>query len=201
METTGMSLFVFAGASQFIAVSRLGAGAGVYSVVLTTFVVNSRHMLMTSALARYFPGLALKKMIPLSGQVTDESFALAMSDTSRIAGKPDYLMALQMTAYGAWVTGSVAGALFGSVIDSASFGIPFAMTALFICLLVMQVTKRLHLVVAVTAGIIALGLQGVLPNNLHIIIAAVGASAVGLWLSSRRGGSNNGWPEPKAGNR
>lgn len=186
LETIGMSLIVFAGASQFIAVSMVGAGAGIYSIILTTLIVNSRHVLMTSALARYFERLPLSRLIPLSGQVTDESFAVAMSDPSKIAGKPDYLIALQMTAYSSWVAGSAVGAIFGSLIDSASYGIPFAMTALFICLLVIQLTRRLHVIVACVAGVLALGLQEVLPNNLHIIIAAIGAATTGLWLSLKR---------------
>lgn len=195
LETAGMSVFVFAGASQFIAVSMLGAGAAAFPVILTTFIVNSRHVLMTSALARYFKGLPLRKVVPLSGQVTDESFAVAMADTSLIAGRPNYLMALQMTAYSSWITGSVIGALFGSIIDSNSYGIPFAMTALFICLLVMQVRNRVHIIVAAVAGVLALGFHGLLPNNLHIIIAAVGASAAGLWLSRQRGAVSRPWKE------
>ena len=199
LETAGMSIFVFAGASQFIAVSMLGAGAAAFSVILTTFIVNSRHVLMTSALARYFKGLPLRKVVPLSGQVTDESFAVAMADTSLIAERPHYLMALQMTAYSSWVIGSVIGALFGSIIDSALYGIPFAMTALFICLLVMQVRNRVHIIVAVAAGVLALGLQGLLPNNLHIIIATIGAALAGLWLSRRRAAVSRPWKEEEVG--
>jgi predicted branched-subunit amino acid permease len=104
-------------------------------------------------------------------------------------------MALQMTAYGSWVSGSIIGALFGSIIDSSSYGIPFAMTALFICLLVMQIRNRLHVIVAVTAGVLALGLQGILPNNLHLIIAATGAAGTGLWLTLRRETMNGVWSE------
>lgn len=195
LETAGMSIFVFAGASQFIAVSMLGAGAAAFPIIITTFIVNSRHVLMTSALARYFKGLPLKKVIPLSGQVTDESFAVAMADSSLVVGRPNYLMALQMTAYSSWVGGSIIGALFGSIIDSASYGIPFAMTALFICLLVMQIRNRVHIVVAFVAGVLALGLQGMLPNNLHIIIAAIGAALAGLWLSQRRHSVQSPWAE------
>lgn len=195
LETAGMSIFVFAGASQFIAVSMLGAGAAAFPIIITTFIVNSRHVLMTSALARYFNGLPLKKIIPLSGQVTDESFAVAMADTSLIAGRPNYLMALQMTAYSSWVIGSIIGALFGTVIDSNSYGIPFAMTALFICLLVIQVRNRVHIFVALTAGLLALSLHGMLPNNLHIIIATAGAASAGLWLSQRRNSLKTPWAE------
>jgi 4-azaleucine resistance transporter AzlC len=185
LETGAMSLFVFAGASQFIAVGMLASGAAILPIILTTFAVNLRHLLMSSAIAPYFKGLPLKKLVPLSAQLTDESFAMAMADTSKITGRPVYLIALQFTAYSAWFSGSVIGALFGSLINSASFGIPFAMTALFICLLVLQVKSKAHLAVALAAGVLALSFKGVLPNNLFIVAAAVIAPLIGLWLSQR----------------
>jgi len=53
LEIGLMSVIVFAGSSQFIAVSMLAAGASVFSIVTTTFIVNLRHFLMSSALAVY----------------------------------------------------------------------------------------------------------------------------------------------------
>jgi len=186
VETGAMSLIVFAGASQFIAVGMLASGIAVVPIIITTFAVNLRHFLMSSAVAPHFQGQPLRKLIPLSAQLTDESFAIAMADTARISGHPHYLMALQVTAWLAWFSGSVAGALFGSLIDSASFGIPFAMTALFICLLVLQIKSRAHVAVAVVAGALALGFKGLLPNNLYIVAAAVLAPIIGLVLAQGR---------------
>jgi 4-azaleucine resistance transporter AzlC len=185
-ETGAMSLIVFAGASQFIAVGMLASGIAAVPIILTTLAVNSRHLLMSSAIAPYFKGLPLNKVIPLAAQLTDESFAVAMSDTAKISGRPNYLIALQMTAWLAWFSGSLAGALFGSLIDSTSFGIPFAMTALFICLLVIQIKSRAHLAVALVAGALALSFKGILPNNLFIVAAAIAAPIVGLWLTWKR---------------
>ncbi|APV44577.1 4-azaleucine resistance probable transporter AzlC [Dehalogenimonas formicexedens] len=186
LETGAMSLMVFAGASQFIAVGMLSAGIAAVPIIITTLAVNSRHLLMSSAIAPYFKGLSLKRVVVLASQLTDESFAVAMADTSKIAGRPSYQMGLQITAWLAWFTGSLTGAVFGSVIDSASFGIPFAMTALFICLLVIQIKSRTHLLVAMAAGMLALSLKGVLPNNLFIVAAAIIAPICGLLLSQRR---------------
>ena len=186
METGAMSFIVFAGASQFIAVGMLASGIATLPIILTTLAVNSRHLLMSSAIAPHFKGQPLKKLIPLTALLTDESFALAMADTAKVSGRPHYLIALQATAWLAWVSGSLIGALFGSLIDSASFGIPFAMTALFICLLVIQIKSRAHLAVALIAGALALSLKGILPNNLFIVAAAIIAPLVGLWLIQKR---------------
>ena len=186
IETGAMSLIVFAGASQFIAVGMLASGIATLPIILTTFAVNLRHLLMSSAIAPHFKGLPLKKLIPLTAQLTDESFAVAMADTAKIDGRPYYLMALQMAAWLAWFCGSVVGAVFGSLIDRGSFGIPFAMTALFICLLALQLKSRAHLAVAVVAGVLALSFKGLLPNNLDIVAAAIAAPLAGLWLVKRR---------------
>jgi 4-azaleucine resistance transporter AzlC len=186
VETGVMSLMVFAGASQFIAVGMLSAGIASLPIILTTLAVNSRHLLMSSALAPFFKGLSLKKVIVLSAQLTDESFAVAMADTSRMSGRPNYQIALQVTAWSAWFTGSLIGGVFGSLIDSSSFGIPFAMTALFICLLVIQIKSRIHLVVAVAAGALALSFKGLLPNNLFMVAAAIIAPLFGLVLTQKR---------------
>ena len=186
LETGAMSLMVFAGASQFIAVGMLSTGIATLPIILTTLAVNSRHLLMSSAIAPFFKGLSLKKVVVLSAQLTDESFAVAMADTSKISGRPNYQIALQVTAWLAWFSGSLIGALFGSLIDSASFGIPFAMTALFICLLMIQIKSRAHLAVAVGSGLLALSLKGILPNNLFIVAAAIIAPIIGLLLTQKR---------------
>jgi 4-azaleucine resistance transporter AzlC len=186
VETGVMSLMVFAGASQFIAVGMLSSGIATLPIILTTLAVNSRHLLMSSAIAPFFKGLSVKKVVVLSAQLTDESFAVAMADTSKMSGRPNYQIALQVTAWTVWFTGSLIGGVFGSLIDSASFGIPFAMTALFICLLVIQIKSRVHLAVAVAAGALALSFKGILPNNLFIVAAAIIAPLFGLALTQKR---------------
>ena len=71
-----MSAIVFAGSSQFIAVSMLGAGAAPPSIILTTFAVNLRHVLMSSALAVHLHGVSRRFLSLFAYGVTDESFAV-----------------------------------------------------------------------------------------------------------------------------
>ena len=52
IEVWGMSLLVFAGASQFVAVPMLAAGASPLAIVVTTYVVNMRHYLMAAKIGR-----------------------------------------------------------------------------------------------------------------------------------------------------
>ena len=79
LEIGLMSVIVFAGSSQFIAVSMLSGGASMVSIVATAFVVNLRHFLMSSALAVYLKNSDRKKLTFFSYGITDESFAVNLN--------------------------------------------------------------------------------------------------------------------------
>ena len=187
LEITLMSLFVYAGASQFIAVEMVSRGIGGWPILLTTFLVNFRHFLMSSSLFLYFSNHSLRTLGLLSAQLTDESFALAMSDTSKIVNRPLYLFGLQATAQFAWVGGSLLGGLFAGLIDPQGFGLVFALPGLFICLLTLQVKSRPHFWVVIVAGISSLLLKGVLPGNWYVVLAALLASGCGILIESVKG--------------
>jgi 4-azaleucine resistance transporter AzlC len=180
IEAGSMSLIVYAGASQFIAVEMISKGVPWFTIVLTTFFINLRHLLMSSTLSLYFNRNSLRTLGLLSAQLTDESFAVAMADPSKISNRPRYLLALQMTSQLAWISGSVAGALFGSFIKSSAYGIPFALPALFICLLVFQLKTKIHFWVMGLAGVFSLLLKEMLPGNWYMVTAALIASIAGL---------------------
>ena len=127
IEVGFMSLLVYAGASQFIAIEMISKGISWFPIVIATFFVNLRHLLMSSTLSLYFQKNRVRTFSLLSAQLTDESFAVAMSNTSKITNRPSYLFGLQMTSQFAWIAGSIGGALFGKLIDHKEYGIPFAL--------------------------------------------------------------------------
>ncbi len=185
LEAGSMSFLVYAGASQFIAVEMISKGMVWFSIILTTFFINLRHLLMSSTLSLYFNGNRIQTLGLLSAQLTDESFAVAMSNTSKIENRPAYLFGLQLTSHVAWVLGSVGGALFGGLIDHQSYGIPFALPALFICLLLLQIRRVHHFYMMVIAGIFSLFFKWALPGNWYIILTALLASGVGIFINSK----------------
>ncbi|MDH7479340.1 MAG: AzlC family ABC transporter permease, partial [Syntrophomonadaceae bacterium] len=79
LPTLSMSVLVFAGSAQLIAVGLIGAGASWVSIALTTFVVNLRHLLMSAALAPYLKSLARWEVGWFGYQLTDETFAVHSS--------------------------------------------------------------------------------------------------------------------------
>jgi len=192
VEIGFMSLVVFAGSSQFITVSMLDAGAGFLPVVITTFTVNLRHLLMSSALAVHLRG-AGKGWIALFGYgVTDESFAFNMGLFRQGNWGWRHALVVNHVSNLAWFASSVMGGLGGSLIPPGSFGIDYALPAMLICLLVFQLRGPVYVIVALVSGIAAVLVSLVLPGNSYVIIASVAAATAGLLLSRKMGAEKKG---------
>jgi len=181
-EAGSMSILVYAGASQFLAIEMISKGIPWGPIVIATFFINLRHLLMSSTLSLHFKGHRLRTLGLLSAQLTDESFAVAMSNPTKISNCPSYLLGIQMISQIAWVAGSVGGALFGRLIDHKEYGIPFALSSLFICLLVIQIKKVHHLWVMVIAGIFSIVFKWAFPGNWYILLTGILASGIGITI-------------------
>lgn len=183
--TLAMSLFVFAGSSQFIAVGLIGAGAGIAAITITVFLVNLRHMLMSAYLAPHLRQLKTWQLTLFSYEITDESFAIHSAFFRQYGVPPaKELFALNMSAHLAWITGSVIGAWVGSsvIFDTAAFGVDYALPAMFIALLIMQIENLRHIGIAVFAAALGLAFYLAGMTQLYIILATVIAATVGLLL-------------------
>ena len=180
-----MSLLVYAGASQFIAIEMISKGISWFPIVIATFFVNLRHLLMSSTLSLYFQKNRFRTFSLLAAQLTDESFAVAMSNTSKVRNRPPYLFGLQMTSQLAWIAGSIVGALFGKLIDHREYGIPFALPSLLICLLVIQINKVRHLWVMVIAGISSIFFKWAFSGNWYILLTGLLASGIGMVIETK----------------
>jgi 4-azaleucine resistance transporter AzlC len=180
-----MSLLVFAGSSQFIAVSMLNAGSPVLPIVFTTFLVNLRHLLMSSSLAVHLRPLGKAWASLFAYGVTDESFAVNL--TKFRLGRWHWRQALLLNhiANATWVGSSFVGGVTGQFIPAGAFGIDYALVAMFLCLLVFQLRGGIYAVTAVLAGIFAVVFALVLPGNLHIIVASVAAATIGFRVRRR----------------
>ncbi|MBW1723414.1 MAG: AzlC family ABC transporter permease [Deltaproteobacteria bacterium] len=182
LEIGLMSLFVFAGSSQFIAVSMMGSGAGFLAIVLTTFSVNLRHLLMSSSLARYLGHPGRRWVSLFAYGVTDESFAVNL--TKFLEGDWHWREALVLnhTANLAWIGSTVLGGVGGRFIPEGAFGIDYALTAMFLCLLVFQLRGKLFVLTAILSGVFSVVLALRIPGNSHIVIASMLSAALGVLL-------------------
>lgn len=189
MEIGLMSLLVFAGSAQFIAVSMWSGGAGLISIIGTTFVVNLRHLLMSAALSVHFRSAGRAGLSLLAYGVTDESFAVNLSRLRNGDWGLAPAIATNQTANAVWIASTVAGGFGGDLIPPGAFGIDYALIAMFLCLLVYQLRERIHLVTAILAGVSSVVLCLILPGNLNVMLAAVLAATAGLWIQRRAGGT------------
>jgi 4-azaleucine resistance transporter AzlC len=175
-----MSIIVFAGSSQFIAVSMLAGGASALAIITTTFVVNLRHVLMSSALAVYLRAAHRGLLALFAYGVTDESFAVNLPRFNAHTWSLPRALVVNHAANLTWFVSTVAGGIGGRFIPEGALGIDYALVAMFICLLIYQIRKRIHLLTAVIAGLTAVGLALVVPGNTYIVIASIVAATVGV---------------------
>jgi len=185
LEIGLMSVIVFAGSSQFIAVSMLAAGASMISIVVTAFVVNLRHFLMSSALAVYLKNSDRIKLTFFSYGVTDESFAVNLTRFRESEWDLNSALVTNFTANVTWLVTTVLGGFSGQFIPAHAFGIDYALVAMFICLLVFQIRGVIYVITAVMAGVLAVGLSLVIPGNSYIVIASMAAAAIGVALKKK----------------
>ncbi len=192
-----MSLLVFAGSSQFIAVAMLSSGASLVTIVMTTFTVNLRHLLMSSALATYFKGHRRGKLSLFAYGITDESFAINWSRLKSGDWDLERAIVLNQTANLVWFASTILGGIGGQFIPAKAFGIDYALIAMFICLLVYQLSGAVYVLTAILAGGLAVILAVIWPGNGYIIAAAVMAATIGVvakrrWLNNPAFGPSTG---------
>jgi 4-azaleucine resistance transporter AzlC len=187
LEIALMSCVVFAGSSQFIAVSMLASGAGALSIIITTLTVNLRHLLMSSALALHLK-LTDRRWIALFGYgVTDESFAMNMARFRSGTWGWRQALVVNHVSNVAWIVSTIIGGCAGTLIPPGAFGIDYALIAMLLCLLAYQLRSRIYVFVGGLSGVLAAGLSFLLPGNIYVVVAPVIAAFVGLLLARRHG--------------
>src|SRR5205814_386772 len=166
-QVLGMSVLVFAGASQFVAIPMLAAGAPALAIVVTTYVINMRHYLMAATLAPSFRTFPRGWLALVAHVINDESFAVAVA--RRNPPDPRVFIGSALAVSGAFLAGvSVGTPLGGLVADPARWGLDFAFPAVFLALVALQLRRRADWVVATLAGALAVGLALVLPGTWHL---------------------------------
>lgn len=184
-NTLLMSIIVFAGSAQFIAVGLFAAGTGPAAVILTTFVINLRHLLMAASLAPYLSGWKKRYLAIFSFELTDETFALHSSTADRLNECRLEALSLNVTAQFAWVIGTALGLVAAKLIgDIKPLGLDYALAAMFIGLLVGQCQSPVRVITAILAGGIATFLYLAGWHQFHIIFATVAAATLGLGVET-----------------
>lgn len=186
-ETLAMSLLVFAGAAQFAAVGLYASGVGGPSIVLTTLVINLRHLLLSASLAPYLRSQNPLRRAGLAFAVTDESYAIAVRRITEGRASPALLLGANVSTYVCWQLSTLAGLLLGGAIPSpAALGLHLVFPLSFTVLLTPYLRSRPAWGAALVAGGLAVGVRLLLPGGWYFLVAAAGGSLAGALLEGRR---------------
>lgn len=132
-----MSVFIYAGSMQYLAVSLLSGGASLLTAALTTLMVNARHLFYGISMVEKYQGTGKKKPY-LIFALTDETYSLVSTQAPQGADRHGYFFLVSLLDQCYWVAGCVLGSLLGSVLPINFEGIDFALTALFVTVFVDQ---------------------------------------------------------------
>lgn len=176
-----MSLIVFAGSAQFIAIGLFASGTGSAVIILTTFIVNLRHLLMAASLATYLRGWKKKYLAFFSYELTDETFAIHAANPSVLEKNKVETIAVNITAQSSWVLGTVLGLVASGLIgDVKPLGLDYALSAMFIGLLVYQCENPVRILTAMVSGTVATLFYLYGFQQFYIIFATIVGATVGL---------------------
>lgn len=172
-----MSLLVYAGSGQYLAVNFFVPGISYLHVIFMTLMVNIRHVFYGISLLEKFNQMGKKRWYMIFG-LTDETYSLLCTTKApEGAGEEKFLFAISVMNQSYWVVGSIIGALAGTLVPFQSEGIDFAMTSLFVVIFVEQWMDRKNRVpelIGVSAAVLCLQIFGaarfVLPSMLLIVL-------------------------------
>ena len=179
-----MSVTIYAGSMQYVAISLIDSAASLISVAITTLLVNGRHLFYGLSMLEKYQNIKRKPYLIFG--MTDETYSLLCQEESK---EEDYYFYITIFNHCYWIIGCLTGNLIGTLIPFNSAGIEFSMTALFVAIVVEQwLTTKDHLpaILGFVSAIVCLILFG--PE--HFLIPAMLAIMV-LLIVIRKGGNDN----------
>ena len=182
-----MSFLVYAGAAQFSFLILFSTGASIASIVMTTFLINLRHMLMSIYISNVFDRLGIHGKIRwLYGYgLTDESFAFHSVSENKNLGRR-YFLSFNFFCHSAWVLGSFFGAWLITEFEGRELGtLQYALTAMMIYVLVVLSNSRRKTIVALVSIGSMVVLTLIHDSHFNIFIATFIGAGVGVWLKKR----------------
>ncbi|MGE7914552.1 AzlC family ABC transporter permease [Lysinibacillus xylanilyticus] len=188
LEIALLTILVYAGSAQFIFCALVLTNSPASAIIVTIFVVNLRHLLMSLTLAPHFTYYSMLRNIGFGTLLTDETFGVAVTkqmQTGKLYGK--WMDGLNITAYSCWILSCVAGAYLGQwVANPEKWGLDFALIAMFVALLVLQLSsvgksKIMHYLMLIGYMIVTMyGLSYIVPSHVAVLLATVIVATIGV---------------------
>lgn len=212
-----MSLLIYAGSGQYLAVNFFAPGVSLLHVIFMEFMLNIRHIFYGLSLLERFSKMG-KKRLYMIFSLTDETYSLFfVTKVPPDVREDQFLFAIALLDQSYWIIGSGIGALLGNVLPFSTEGIDFAMTALFVVIMTeqwMERQNRRSVVIGLLCGLLCLIIFGadnfILPTMIcimaillagkRVLMAQPDAQCVGGNVKPENdarkiAGSENGEPE------
>ncbi len=179
-QTVGMSVIVFAGASQLAALDLIGSNAPLAVVVATAVVINLRMVMYSASIAPHFADYRERLRAVLAYVLTDQAYALSIAEFTAEEGRSRwrYYLGVAAPLWIVWQIGTVAGFVLGAGVPDA-WGLTFAVPLVFLALLIPAMKDRPTTVAGAVGGVSALLAAGV-PFNLGLLVGATAGIVAGL---------------------
>ena len=183
-----MSLFIFAGSMQYVGVGLLQGGASVLTTIITTVMVNARHLFYSISMVDKYKDAGKYKPYMIFA-LTDETYSLLSDGKTPDGVEPNlYRMLVSLFNHSYWVAGSIIGSLLGGVLPFSTAGIEFSMTALFAAAFTEQYLTAKDHVPALTGLLCTLACLVIFGRDRFLIPAMLLITLVLTLLRSREEG-------------
>ncbi|WP_313755743.1 AzlC family ABC transporter permease [Tissierella sp.] len=188
-DTSFLSMMVYAGASQFMALDLIKTGVSTSSIILTTFLLNLRHMMMAASLAVEFEDMNKRHLPVVAFGITDETFSIISFNRDNIS--LPFVFTINILSYTSWVLGTVAGYLVGEILPiSLQSSLSIGLYAMFASLLFPEIKKSKNvLFLAIISSIVYVILfaSKLFISGWDIILGIIISSAIGAMIFSQKG--------------
>lgn len=188
-STIVMSILVFAGASQFAALELWGVQVPLFTLLLTVFAINARHLLMGATLYPWLQRLPVARRYGVMLVASDANWAMAMNAFKRDRPGLGLLFGGGLALWLFWVIGTWLGVYLGNAVSNpASLGLDMVMGCFLLSMVVGDEKNLSLLLIWSAAAISSLLAWYYLPDNTHVIIGALAGGLLGLLLGDKHDG-------------
>ena len=172
METMGMSLIIFGGASQIVLLQLFSGGASSLVIISSVGAVNSRHLLYGAVVSEHLSDLKLIWKIIISYFLIDQAFARSNEyfKKNKDENKYFHLIGGGATCWIIWQSTTFLGIILGAAIPE-ELGLSFAIPLTFLALLINDFRKFINIVVIIVSGIVATAGYNIIPFKAYVIVA------------------------------
>lgn len=194
LEMLTMSIFAYAGSSQFIGIAMILQSASFFSIGLTILIVNLRYVLFSSTLTPYFSKRRLPFLALFTHGITDETFAVNLTSFETETDPywtHEEALALNFLGCIVWSLSNAFGCYASEFISLDIHLVSYILTAMFLGIWVNYLVNRTMILVGLTSGILAVILAQIIPFKLHIVISSIVCSGLACYITRHQKGREN----------